>query len=75
MEKYKPLSDLEKELSGITGEWQGKHISQVNPLLFQSKEECEDFLCVLYLYNAEVLDDMTDTSVAKVLLNRIGIKC
>lgn len=75
MEKYKPMSRLEKELAGITGVFNGKYIAEINPLLFRTREECQDFLCVLHLYNAEVLDGMTDTSVAKKLLNDIGIKC
>lgn len=69
------MSDLEKELAGITGMFEGKHLSEINPLLFQTREQCQDFMVVLNLYNAEVLDDMMDTSVAKQLLNDIGIPC
>jgi len=69
------MSRLEKELAGMTGEFNGKHLSEINPLQFKTKAECQDFLVVLHLYNAEVLDDMMDTSIAKQLLNDIGIPC
>ena len=73
--KYKPLTRTEIEIAGITGQWKDTHIKYVNPLDLWDPMEIKDFLLVAQLYNAEVLDDMTDTQVAKRLLGEIGIKC
>jgi len=73
--KHKKMNKTEIELAGITGMWKGKHLSQVNPLKIQSKAEIQDFLLVLNLYNAEVLEDMDNTIVARRMLADIGIYC
>jgi hypothetical protein len=35
--------------------------------------EIRDFITVVMLYNAEQLDDMQDTQVARQMLSKIGI--
>jgi len=39
------------------------------------RQEIADFMTVVNLHNAEVLDDMFDVSVAKQMLGEIGINC
>lgn len=69
------MNRTEIELSAITGTWKGKPLSKVNPLTIVERNEIADFIMVVNLHNAEVLDEMWDTSVAKQLLADIGISC
>jgi len=73
--KHKKMNRTEIELSAITGTWKGTPLKQVNPLTILQKEEIADFLTVVNLHNAEVLDDMFDTTGAKLMLKEIGINC
>lgn len=73
--KHKAMTRTEIELAGITGIWKGKHLSEVNPLTIMERAEIKDFLLVLNLYNAEVLEDIDDTTVARRMLADIGIYC
>lgn len=73
--RYKPMNRTELEIAGITGMWKGKHITQIQPLSLHNRKEIKDFIMIVHLYNAEVLDDMTDTQVAKIMLEGIGIEC
>jgi len=73
--KYVKMTKAEKEIAGLTGMWQGTHLSEVNPLSIVDRQEIADFLTVVNLYNAEVLEDMYDTTVARRLLKEIGIEC
>ncbi|MDB4351078.1 hypothetical protein OAA34_00025 [bacterium] len=72
---YKKMNRTEIELCAITGTWKGTPLKDVNILKIVDRTEIKDFLTVVNLHNAEVLDDMWDTSVAKQLLEKIGIKC
>ena len=72
---YRTLNNTEKEIAGITGEWQGKHLKYFNPLDITCLEEAQDFMCVMMLYNAELLDDMMERGVAQKLLREIRIPC
>ena len=72
---YKKMNRTEIELCAITGTWKGTPLKEVNILKIVDRTEIKDFLTVVNLHNAEVLDDMWDTSVAKQLLEKIGIKC
>lgn len=69
------MNRTEIELCAITGTWKGTPLKEVNILKIVDRTEVKDFLTVVNLHNAEVLDDMWDTSVAKQLLEKIGIKC
>lgn len=69
------MNRTEIELSAITGTWKGTSLKQVDLLTMTGKQEIKDFLTVLNLHNAEVLDDMWDTTVAKNMLREIGITC
>lgn len=73
--KHKKMNRTEIELCAITGTWKGTPLKDVNPMTILQKEEIADFLTVVNLHNAEVLDDMFDVTVAKRLLSEIGIKC
>lgn len=72
---HKKMNRTEIELSAITGTWKGVSLKQVDLLTMTGKQEIKDFLTVLNLHNAEVLDDMWDTTVAKNMLREIGITC
>lgn len=72
---HKKMNRTEIELCAITGTWKGTPLKEVNILKIVDRTEVKDFLTVVNLHNAEVLDDMWDTSVAKQLLEKIGIKC
>ena len=69
------MSRTQLEIAGITGTWRDRHITQVNEMDLWDPNEIKDFILVVNLYNAEVLDDMTDTQVAKKMLREIGIEC
>jgi len=69
------MNRTEIELSAITGTWKGTPLNQVNLLKINDRNEVKDFLTVVNLHNAEVLDDMFDTTVSKHMLEAIGIKC
>lgn len=73
--KHKKMNRTEIELCAITGTWKGAPLKDVNPMTILQKEEIADFLTVVNLHNAEVLDDMFDTKGAKIMLEEIGIKC
>ncbi len=73
--KHIPMTRTEIELAGITGIWKDQHLSEVNPLTIKERAEIKDFLLVLNLYNAEVLEDMDDRTVARRMLADIGIYC
>ncbi len=73
--RYKKMNRTEIELSAITGTWKGTPLKDVNILKIVDKTEIRDFLTVVNLHNAEVLDDMMDTTGAKIMLEEIGIKC
>ena len=73
--RYKKMNRTEIELSAITGTWKGTPLKQVNILKINDHNEVKDFLTVVNLHNAEVLDDMFDTTVSKHMLEEIGIKC
>ena len=72
---HKPMTRTQIEIASITGTWKNKPITKVNPMDLWDPIEIRDFLMVVNLYNAEVLDDMIDTQVAKKLLGEIGIDC
>ena len=72
---HKKMNRTEIELCAITGTWKGTPLKDVYPMTILQKEEIADFLTVVNLHNAEVLDDMFDVTVAKRLLAEIGIKC
>ena len=72
---HKKMNRTEIELSAITGTWKGTSLKQVDLLTMTGKQEIKDFLTVVNLHNAEVLDDMWDTTVAKNMLREIGITC
>jgi len=72
---YKPMTRTQHEIAGITGTWQDRHITQVNVMDLWDPNEIKDFILVVNLYNAEVLEDMLDTQVAKKMLKEIGIEC
>ena len=72
---HKAMTRTEIELAGITGVWKGQHLSEVNPLTIMERAEIKDFLLVLNLYNAEVLEDMDDRTVARSMLADIVIYC
>lgn len=69
------MNRTEIELCAITGTWKGQPLKEVNPLMIVQKQEIADFLTVVNLHNAEVLDEMFDVTVAKQMLRDIGIKC
>lgn len=69
------MNRTEIELCAITGTWKGIPLKEVNILKITKKQEIADFLTVVNLHNAEVLDDMWDVTVAKNMLGEIGIKC
>jgi len=73
--KHKKMNRTEIELCAITGTWKGTPLKEVNILKIVDRTEIRDFLTVVNLHNAEVLDDMIDTTVAKQMLGKIGIKC
>jgi hypothetical protein len=73
--KHKKMNRTEIELCAITGTWKGIPLKEVNILKIVDRTEIRDFLVVVNLHNAEVLDDMIDTTVAKQMLGEIGIKC
>jgi len=73
--KHKKMNRTEIELCAITGTWKGTPLKEVNILRIVDKTEIRDFLTVVNLHNAEVLDDMFDTTGAKIMLEEIGIKC
>ena len=73
--KHKPMNRTEIELCAITGTWKGMPLREVNYMKIITKQEISDFLMVVHLHNAEVLDEMWDTSVGKMMLESIGIKC
>ena len=72
---YKPMTRTQLEIAGITGNWKNTHITQVNAMDLWDPNEIKDFILVVNLYNAEVLEDMLDTQVAKKMLRDIGIEC
>ena len=69
------MNRTEIELCAITGTWKGMPLREVNYMKIITKQEIADFLMVVHLHNAEVLDEMWDTSVGKMMLESIGIKC
>lgn len=73
--EHKKMNRTEIELCAITGTWKGIPLKEVNILKITKKQEIADFLTVVNLHNAEVLDDMWDVTVAKDMLGKIGIKC
>ena len=73
--KHKKMNRTEIELCAITGTWKGTPLKEVNILKIVDRIEIRDFLTVVNLHNAEVLDDMIDTTVAKMMLGEIGITC
>jgi hypothetical protein len=75
MQKHKKMNRTEIELCAITGTWKGTPLKEVNILKIVDRIEIRDFLTVVNLHNAEVLDDMIDTTVAKQMLGEIGINC
>lgn len=75
MQKHKKMNRTEIELCAITGTWKGTPLKEVNILKIVDRIEIRDFLTVVNLHNAEVLDDMIDTTVAKMMLGEIGITC
>lgn len=72
---HKKMNRTEIELCAITGTWKGQPLRDVNYMKIITKQEIADFLMVVHLHNAEVLDEMWDTSVGKMMLESIGIKC
>jgi len=72
---HKKMNRTEIELCAITGTWKGTPLKEVNILKIVDRTEIKDFLTVVNLHNAEVLDDMWDVTVAKKMLGEIGIKC
>ena len=73
--RHKKMNRTEIELCAITGTWKGQPLKEVNPMMIVQKQEIADFLTVVNLHNAEVLDEMFDVTVAKQMLRDIGIKC
>lgn len=73
--KHKKMNRTEIELCAITGTWKGTPLKEVNILKIVDREEIKDFLTVVNLHNAEVLDEMFDVTVAKQMLGKIGISC
>jgi hypothetical protein len=73
MKKHKPMNRTELELAGITGSFKGKWIKDIEPMSLRDPYEIRDFITVVMLYNAEQLDDMQDTQVARQMLSKIGI--
>lgn len=73
--KHKKMNRTEIELCAITGTWKGTPLKEVNILKIDDRQEIKDFLTVVNLHNAEVLDEMFDVTVAKQMLGKIGIKC
>lgn len=73
--EHKKMNRTEIELCAITGTWKGIPLKEVNILKITKKQEIADFLTVVNLHNAEVLDDMWDVTVAKDMLGKIGITC
>lgn len=73
--KYKKMNRTEIELCAITGTWKGTPLKEVNILKIVDRQEIRDFLTVVNLHNAEVLDEMFDVTVAKQMLEGIGIRC
>lgn len=69
------MNRTEIELCAITGTWKGQPLKEVNPMMIVQKQEIADFLTVVNLHNAEVLDEMFDVTVAKQMLRDIGITC
>ena len=69
------MTRTQLEIAGITGNWKNTHITQVNAMDLWDPNEIKDFILVVNLYNAEVLEDMLDTQVAKKMLRDIGIEC
>ena len=69
------MNRTEIELCAITGTWKGTPLKEVNILKIVDRQEIRDFLTVVNLHNAEVLDEMFDVTVAKQMLEGIGIKC
>ena len=72
---HKKMNRTEIELCAITGTWKGTPLKEVNILKIVDRQEIKDFLTVVNLHNAEVLDEMFDVTVAKQMLGEIGIKC
>jgi hypothetical protein len=74
-QKHKKMNRTEIELCAITGTWKGTPLKEVNILKIVERQEVKDFLTVVNLHNAEVLDEMFDVTVAKQMLGKIGINC
>ena len=72
---HKKMNRTEIELCAITGTWKGMPLKDVNPMTIVQRQEIADFMTVVNLHNAEVLDEMFDVSVAKQMLGEIGINC
>jgi hypothetical protein len=68
------MNRSEIEISAITGTYKNVPLKYVKDDMFDSMQDVEDFILIVNLHNAEVLDDMMDTKVAQMMLRKIGIK-
>lgn len=69
------MTQEEIEYCSITGMFKGLPLRSVNPFVLKSNDEIQDFFTIVMLHNAEALDEIQDTRLAKMMLRKIGILC
>lgn len=67
------MGKMEIEISALTGTFKGIRLKQITPSMLKTKEELNDFITVVNLHNAEVLDDHDGVMLARKYLSEIGI--
>lgn len=70
----KKMSRTEIELCAIMGTYKNVPLKHVDDDMFHTMQDLEDFILIVNLHNAEVLDDMQDVQIARKMLREIGVK-